>query len=117
MADPLDVRQEAERRTPRQVAAIILGPYALNEPLLNSAAAFIAEDRARARREALELACRDVCTYCGSRAIGYDPAEGPNEARNWTHTNPAYKRGEATVLCHASAIHARLLALAAEDSK
>ena len=58
-----------------------------------------------ARREALGQCKRDVCMYCGKRALGYLPAEGPNEAGNWTHC-PQTRTG-IPLLCHATAIFAR----------
>jgi hypothetical protein len=56
----------------------------------------------------LETAAKDVCMYCGGRALGYHDAKGPNSAGNWTHLSvslPAVER-----LCEASAAHARLRA-------
>ena len=58
----------------------------------------------------------DVCMYCGERALGYELAEGPNEAGNWVHKP---KSGGAAMLCKATAIHSRMrfieaLALAPE---
>lgn len=58
-------------------------------------------------REVLRQAAMDVCMYCGDRAIGYGPACGPNEARNYWHGN-----GAQIVLCAATAIHHRSQALA-----
>jgi hypothetical protein len=55
-----------------------------------------------------ELCKRDVCMYCGGRALGYNRIpDGPNEAGNWTHKSTTSEREEHRVLCHASAILAR----------
>ncbi len=51
-------------------------------------------------------AARDVCPYCGGRAMGYEPvAAGPNEAGNWYH--PDESDPTRSVLCLATAIYAR----------
>ena len=63
----------------------------------------LAKARAEAAAEALEMACRDVCIYCGNRANG-GPAVGPNRSGNWTHIN-------GSTLCAASAIRHRIRAL------
>lgn len=61
----------------------------------------------------LSEAARDVCMYCGGRAPGWKPAEGPNSAGNWIHhkadTNerPSDVKRDP-VLCAASSVHARL---------
>ena len=50
---------------------------------------------------------KDVCMYCGGRALGYNRTPtGPNDAGNWIHTsNGAASRDH--VMCEASAILAR----------
>lgn len=52
-----------------------------------------------------ELCKRDVCMYCGGRALGYNRIpDGPNSSGNYTH------RSQTTtheVLCVASSIFAR----------
>jgi len=55
-----------------------------------------------------ELCKRDVCMYCGGRAIGYARIpEGPNEAGNWVHEYRLNKLRDG-VLCKASAIFNRV---------
>lgn len=55
-----------------------------------------------------ELCKRDVCKYCGLRALGYERfPDGPNEAGNWTHQHRDSLRLEDRVLCAASAIFTR----------
>jgi hypothetical protein len=56
---------------------------------------FVAEERRRC--------INDVCPYCAGRACGWEPAEGPNEAGNYTHSKPGHK----PALCVASSIFAR----------
>jgi hypothetical protein len=45
----------------------------------------------------------DVCPECAGHACGWEPAEGPNEAGNYTHSKP----GHEPVLCAASSIFSR----------
>jgi len=60
------------------------------------------------REEERELCKRDVCMYCGGRAIGYARIpEGPNEAGNWVHRYKLDKLRDG-VLCKASAIFSRV---------
>jgi hypothetical protein len=59
------------------------------------------------RQSERELCKRDVCMYCGGRALGYERAPvGPNSAGNWVHSATAavFKN---SVLCVASSIFAR----------
>jgi hypothetical protein len=56
------------------------------------------------RRREREACIRDVCMYCGGRAPGWEAAEGPNLAGNWTHEHGT---SDQTVLCAASSIRAR----------
>ncbi len=58
-------------------------------------------------RAALLQAARDICPYCGGRAVAFfSSADGPNEARNFTHQHRI--DGYAAALCKASAIYSRL---------
>ena len=59
---------------------------------------------AAARADERKKCARDVCMYCGQRAIGYAAATGPNEAGNYVH-HPI--GGGAPMLCRAAAILAR----------
>lgn len=62
----------------------------------------------RTIQEERELCKRDVCMYCGGRALGYRRVpDGPNEAGNWTHQYTTTQRSQDRVLCEASAIFAR----------
>lgn len=64
---------------------------------------------ARGRAEENEACKRDVCMYCAGRAPGWEPAKGPNEATNWTHSKPnqTWPGAPLEVLCLASSIFAR----------
>lgn len=62
--------------------------------------------RAMARYDALQQAARDVCMYCGGRALGFGEPLGPNGAGNWTHAS-ARSTGRP-VLCLASSIYSRM---------
>jgi hypothetical protein len=53
-----------------------------------------------------ELCKRDVCMYCGGRALGYFRIpEGPNDAGNFYHRHKKFE--DDVQLCRASAIFAR----------
>ena len=55
-----------------------------------------------------ELCKRDVCAYCGGRALGYHRIpEGPNEAGNYVHLSKSHPVTYDPVLCRATAIFAR----------
>lgn len=65
------------------------------------------------RERALRDAANDVCMYCDGRAVGYEPAVGPNAAGNYTHeaTNKRLlvtSGAKGVVLCAATAIHTRI---------
>jgi hypothetical protein len=61
-----------------------------------------------ARQKERELCKRDVCMYCGGRALGYKRTpDGPNESGNWTHQYTTTMRSNDRVLCVASSIFAR----------
>jgi len=60
------------------------------------------------RSEERELCKRDVCMYCGGRALGYERIpEGPNDAGNYVHRSKMDRRENDIVLCQASAIFSR----------
>lgn len=54
--------------------------------------------------DAAERCARDVCMYCGRRALGYGDAIGPNQAGNWIHRSVS---GTHDALCDATGIWAR----------
>lgn len=61
-----------------------------------------------ARQVERELCKRDVCMYCGGRALGYKHTpNGPNEAGNWTHQSAQDNDMQQNVLCVASSIFSR----------
>ena len=64
--------------------------------LLSFAGERVAEESERCKR--------DVCMYCGGRAIGYGPHEGMNDAGNYVHRPIG---GGAPVLCRATPIISR----------
>mgnify|MGYP001580384293 CR=1 FL=1 len=66
------------------------------------------------RREA-ERCAKDVCMYCGGRALGHLPVIGPNQAGNYIHATP--KATGEDVLCRASGIYSRLRAQAQADKE
>ena len=69
-------------------------------PTIATLTAQLEEERERCKR--------DVCMYCGGRAIGYNRIpDGPNEAGNWTHQYTTTMRTQDRALCVASAIFAR----------
>lgn len=68
----------------------------------------VEEKRERERERALIDACKDVCMYCGKRALGYGEAEGPNSSGNYIHRDTMVTTELRTVLCTASAIWQRI---------
>lgn len=66
------------------------------------------------RREA-DRCAKDVCMYCGGRALGYSHVIGPNQAGNYIHATP--KATGEDVLCRASGIYSRLRAQAQADKE
>lgn len=64
----------------------------------------LSEDRLLGMLEA----CRDVCMYCGNRVPGYGPAEGPNEAGNYVHSDTVVTTEKRTMLCAASSVWHRI---------
>lgn len=84
----------------------------MEEALSERAALLAAVDEAvRAETtQALLVAARDVCMYCGKRANPHEPGwheiHGPNEAGNYFHQHPT--RRDESVLCAATTIHSRL---------
>ena len=77
--------------------------------------AIIAAVLADAERREAERCAKDVCMYCGGRALGYSPVIGPNQAGNYIHATP--KATGKDVLCRASGIYSRLRAQAQADKE
>lgn len=68
---------------------------------------------ADAERQEAERCAKDVCMYCGGRALGYLPVSGPNQAGNHVHENSKVTGDH--VLCRASGIYSRLKARADKE--
>ena len=73
--------------------------------------ALLAFVRAQQVKE-LREAAKDVCMYCGGRALGKRTVSGPNQAGNYIHADPSTTGRDA--LCMASAIYSRLVYLEAQ---
>lgn len=78
----------------------------LRQALLSDLVA--AEIRRDERRKTLLASCRDICMYCGGRALGYTlRPDGPNSAGNFIHASFKYQ----PIMCVASALWSRLALL------
>ena len=73
-----------------------------NDSRIKMAAEIAAEIEAAVAEERAQN-INDVCMYCGKRAVGWEPATGPNSTGNWTHKHPDYDI-PAETLCYASAL-------------